>query len=106
MLNLSPRLCIVCYRGDVLHALTLLDEEEDINKVLKYFSYEHFYVIYCKVKVNPLLLMFASHQVVICCKIPDEYVCHLWRILPGEDARMQPKPDGFIICNFSCNSLP
>eukprot|EP00959_Pyramimonas_sp_CCMP1952_P087589 1832939-Pyramimonas_sp.AAC.1 len=22
--------------------------EEDINKVLKYFSYEHFYVIYCK----------------------------------------------------------
>ncbi|KAL3140589.1 hypothetical protein ABBQ32_005162 [Trebouxia sp. C0010 RCD-2024] len=35
-------------RGDLLHALTLLDEEEDINKVLKYFSYEHFYVIYCK----------------------------------------------------------
>ncbi|MBA0632807.1 hypothetical protein Godav_001483 [Gossypium davidsonii] len=24
------------------------DEEEDINKVLRYFSYEHFYVIYCK----------------------------------------------------------
>ena len=37
-------------RGDLLHALTLLDEEEDINKVLKYFSYEHFYVIYCKVR--------------------------------------------------------
>ncbi|XP_057417893.1 serine/threonine protein phosphatase 2A regulatory subunit B''beta-like [Lotus japonicus] len=28
----------------MLHA----DEEEDINKVLRYFSYEHFYVIYCK----------------------------------------------------------
>ncbi|KAL5730724.1 hypothetical protein ACHQM5_003518 [Ranunculus cassubicifolius] len=24
------------------------DEEEDINKVLRYFSYEHFHVIYCK----------------------------------------------------------
>ncbi|DBA83424.1 hypothetical protein WJX79_010649 [Trebouxia sp. C0005] len=35
-------------RGDLLHALALLDDEEDINKVLKYFSYEHFYVIYCK----------------------------------------------------------
>ena len=41
--------CWVAYRGDLLHALALLDEEEDINKVLKYFSYEHFYVIYCKV---------------------------------------------------------
>ena len=41
-------ICSYC-RGDLLHALTLLDEEDDINKVLKYFSYEHFYVIYCKV---------------------------------------------------------
>lgn len=36
-------------RGDLLTVLQQLDEEEDINKVLKYFSYEHFYVIYCKV---------------------------------------------------------
>eukprot|EP00873_Tetraselmis_striata_P045230 jgi/Tetstr1/465494/TSEL_000879.t1 len=35
-------------RSDLLEALNLLDEEEDINKILKYFSYEHFYVIYCK----------------------------------------------------------
>uniref|UniRef100_A0A061RTI5 Protein phosphatase 2 (Formerly 2A), regulatory subunit B n=1 Tax=Tetraselmis sp. GSL018 TaxID=582737 RepID=A0A061RTI5_9CHLO len=35
-------------RSDLLEALTMLDEEEDINKILKYFSYEHFYVIYCK----------------------------------------------------------
>ncbi len=28
--------------------LALLDEEEDINQVMDYFSYEHFYVIYCK----------------------------------------------------------
>lgn len=33
-----------------MQALTLLDEEEDVNKVLKYFSYEHFYVIYCKAR--------------------------------------------------------
>ena len=35
-------------RGDLLEALCQLDEEEDINKALRYFSYEHFYVIYCK----------------------------------------------------------
>ncbi|KAK9833451.1 hypothetical protein WJX81_006419 [Elliptochloris bilobata] len=35
-------------RGDLLAALRQLDEEEDVNKVLRYFSYEHFYVIYCK----------------------------------------------------------
>ena len=26
----------------------MIDEEEDINNVTDYFSYEHFYVIYCK----------------------------------------------------------
>ena len=71
--HLSLTACaLYAYRGDLLHALTLLDEEEDINKVLKYFSYEHFYVIYCKVKVNPSCLMFASHQVVIWHKFPSE----------------------------------
>jgi len=35
-------------RSDLQEALELLDSEEDINKILKYFSYEHFYVIYCK----------------------------------------------------------
>eukprot|EP00887_Chlorella_sp_A99_P001590 scaffold8.g1590.t1 len=35
-------------RGDLLQVLHQVDEEEDINKVLRYFSYEHFYVIYCK----------------------------------------------------------
>ncbi|GJN20857.1 hypothetical protein PR202_gb08286 [Eleusine coracana subsp. coracana] len=34
--------------GNLVSALQQLDEEEDINKVLRYFSYEHFYVIYCK----------------------------------------------------------
>nr|CAB3449166.1 unnamed protein product [Digitaria exilis] len=35
-------------RGNLLSALRHADDEEDINKVLRYFSYEHFYVIYCK----------------------------------------------------------
>ncbi|KAI5016485.1 hypothetical protein ZWY2020_006336 [Hordeum vulgare] len=35
-------------RGNLVAAMQQLDEEEDINKILRYFSYEHFYVIYCK----------------------------------------------------------
>ncbi|GMH11301.1 hypothetical protein Nepgr_013142 [Nepenthes gracilis] len=35
-------------RGNLIPAMQHADEEEDINKVLRYFSYEHFYVIYCK----------------------------------------------------------
>ncbi|KAH8248222.1 hypothetical protein KR038_007439 [Drosophila bunnanda] len=28
--------------------ISLLEEEEDINQIMAFFSYEHFYVIYCK----------------------------------------------------------
>ncbi|PIN10405.1 Protein phosphatase 2 regulatory subunit [Handroanthus impetiginosus] len=35
-------------RSNLIAAMQHADEEEDINKVLRYFSYEHFYVIYCK----------------------------------------------------------
>lgn len=35
-------------RGNLIAAMIHADEEDDINKVLRYFSYEHFYVIYCK----------------------------------------------------------
>ncbi|KAF9605694.1 hypothetical protein IFM89_018037 [Coptis chinensis] len=35
-------------RGNLIGAMQHADDEEDINKVLRYFSYEHFYVIYCK----------------------------------------------------------
>jgi len=35
-------------RSDLLEMLLRVEEEEDINRMLKYFSYEHFYVIYCK----------------------------------------------------------
>ncbi|RHY28035.1 hypothetical protein DYB32_006910, partial [Aphanomyces invadans] len=35
-------------RSNLVHAFNVVDEEEDINKVNAYFSYEHFYVLYCK----------------------------------------------------------
>ncbi|KAB7495502.1 Serine/threonine-protein phosphatase 2A regulatory subunit B'' subunit alpha [Armadillidium nasatum] len=35
-------------RSNLLQVISYLEEEEDINKITDYFSYEHFYVIYCK----------------------------------------------------------
>ncbi|XP_015365547.1 PREDICTED: serine/threonine-protein phosphatase 2A regulatory subunit B'' subunit alpha isoform X3 [Diuraphis noxia] len=35
-------------RSDLIRVIDLLEKEEDINQVTAYFSYEHFYVIYCK----------------------------------------------------------
>ena len=35
-------------KGRLLAALRALDAEDDVNRVTAYFSYEHFYVIYCK----------------------------------------------------------
>ncbi|RLN74573.1 hypothetical protein BBJ28_00015171 [Nothophytophthora sp. Chile5] len=35
-------------RSNLISAFNCVDEEEDINKVNSYFSYEHFYVLYCK----------------------------------------------------------
>jgi len=35
-------------RGDLIAALHEVEGEEDVNRCTRYFSYEHFYVIYCK----------------------------------------------------------
>lgn len=35
-------------KSNFLAVVSLLDEEDDINQITEYFSYEHFYVIYCK----------------------------------------------------------
>ncbi|KAI6648954.1 Serine/threonine-protein phosphatase 2A regulatory subunit B'' subunit alpha isoform X3 [Oopsacas minuta] len=35
-------------RSNLLPTIKLLELEDDINKITDYFSYEHFYVIYCK----------------------------------------------------------
>ncbi|XP_055853617.1 serine/threonine-protein phosphatase 2A regulatory subunit B'' subunit beta isoform X2 [Episyrphus balteatus] len=34
--------------SDLLEIIKLLEVEEDINQIMAFFSYEHFYVIYCK----------------------------------------------------------
>nr|CAG4649922.1 EOG090X00JH [Sida crystallina] len=34
--------------SNLLSTIRLLEEEEDINQITDFFSYEHFYVIYCK----------------------------------------------------------
>lgn len=57
-------------RGDLLEALHALDEEEDINRVLKYFSYEHFYVIYCKVLLHGFMVEYCRRTALVgsvCC---------------------------------------
>ncbi|CAG2183042.1 unnamed protein product, partial [Oppiella nova] len=35
-------------KSNFLQVVSLLEEEDDINQITDYFSYEHFYVIYCK----------------------------------------------------------
>ena len=45
--------------GRLLAALRALDAEDDVNRVTAYFSYEHFYVIYCKFWVR-LLFFFLK----------------------------------------------
>ena len=34
--------------SDLFSILNVVTNEEDINKVRQYFSYEHFYVLYCR----------------------------------------------------------
>ncbi|KAJ8310711.1 hypothetical protein KUTeg_012576 [Tegillarca granosa] len=35
-------------KSNFLQTLSILEEEDDINQITDFFSYEHFYVIYCK----------------------------------------------------------
>ena len=34
--------------SNLLSTIRLLEDEDDINQITDFFSYEHFYVIYCK----------------------------------------------------------
>lgn len=65
-------------KSDLFSSCMHVDEETDINKVYEYFSYEHFYVIYCKFfeldsdkdsKINKLDLLkyndFALNDIII-----------------------------------------
>ncbi|XP_078258188.1 serine/threonine-protein phosphatase 2A regulatory subunit B'' subunit beta [Rhinoraja longicauda] len=40
--------CSEIRKSNLLQNLALLEEEDDINQLTEFFSYEHFYVIYCK----------------------------------------------------------
>lgn len=40
--------CSDLRKSSFLQNVALLEEEEDVNQLAEYFSYEHFYVIYCK----------------------------------------------------------
>ncbi|XP_055476378.1 serine/threonine-protein phosphatase 2A regulatory subunit B'' subunit beta [Psammomys obesus] len=40
--------CAELRRSSFLQSVALLEEEPDINQLTEFFSYEHFYVIYCK----------------------------------------------------------
>ena len=48
-LSRSGKLSLREVRSSNLFAACMhVDEETDINRVIDYFSYEHFYVLYCK----------------------------------------------------------
>ncbi|KAM4731744.1 serine/threonine-protein phosphatase 2A regulatory subunit B'' subunit beta isoform 1-T1 [Anableps anableps] len=40
--------CSELRKSNFLQNVALLEQEEDVNQLTEYFSYEHFYVIYCK----------------------------------------------------------
>uniref|UniRef100_A0A8C7XJV3 Protein phosphatase 2 regulatory subunit B''beta n=1 Tax=Oryzias sinensis TaxID=183150 RepID=A0A8C7XJV3_9TELE len=40
--------CNELRKSNFLQNVVLLEQEEDVNQLTEYFSYEHFYVIYCK----------------------------------------------------------
>ncbi|XP_037343693.1 serine/threonine-protein phosphatase 2A regulatory subunit B'' subunit beta isoform X3 [Pungitius pungitius] len=40
--------CSELRRSNFLQNLALLEQEQDVNQLTEFFSYEHFYVIYCK----------------------------------------------------------
>ncbi|KAG7467082.1 hypothetical protein MATL_G00149540 [Megalops atlanticus] len=40
--------CSELRKSNFLQNVALLEEEDDVNQLTDYFSYEHFYVIYCK----------------------------------------------------------
>ena len=47
-LNIDLMVNVYVIRTVYFQTLSLLEDEDDINQVMDFFSYEHFYVIYCK----------------------------------------------------------
>ncbi|KAK8661339.1 hypothetical protein V6N13_052232 [Hibiscus sabdariffa] len=110
--------------GNLINAMLHADEEDDINKVLRYFSYEHFYVIYCKFweldtdhdflidKEN--LIRYGNHSLTyrivdrIFSQVPRKFTCKvegkmgyedfLYFILAEEDKSSEPSLEYWLKC--------
>lgn len=49
-------------QSDLIQVLQSVDQEEEINKITRYFSYEHFYVLYCRFwELGMVSQCIASH---------------------------------------------
>ncbi|GER33116.1 calcium-binding EF-hand family protein [Striga asiatica] len=111
-------------RSNLIAAMQHADEEEDINKVLRYFSYEHFYVIYCKFweldtdhdflidKEN--LIRYGNHALTyrivdrIFSQVPRKFTCNvegkmgyedfIYFILSEEDKSSEPSLEYWFKC--------
>eukprot|EP01031_Cornospumella_fuschlensis_P027516 gene27516-33235_t len=93
-------------RSNLFTACMHVDEETDINKVLDYFSYEHFYVLYCKffeldsdkdskiMKAD--LLKYGEHALSEC--IVDRIYQVGYRVF--SDAQWSGFPDGMAYQDF------
>ncbi|CAA0843109.1 Probable serine/threonine protein phosphatase 2A regulatory subunit Bgamma [Striga hermonthica] len=116
-------------RSNLIAAMQHADEEEDINKVLRYFSYEHFYVIYCKFweldtdhdflidKEN--LIRYGNHALTyrivdrIFSQVPRKFTCNvegkmgyedfIYFILSEEDKSSEPSLEYWFV--FKCIDL-
>eukprot|EP00753_Platysulcus_tardus_P006509 PLAT14261.1.p1 GENE.PLAT14261.1~~PLAT14261.1.p1 ORF type:complete len:646 (+),score=297.02 PLAT14261.1:29-1966(+) len=119
-------------RSDLLSAMHLLDEEDDINAVLRFFSYEHFYVIYCKFweldndhdfRISKEdLLRYDNHALTgkivervfeaspCPFRVPDKdkmgYQAFSYFLLAEEDKSTQRSLDfWFRVCDLDCNGI-
>ncbi|GMI88819.1 hypothetical protein like AT5G28850 [Hibiscus trionum] len=111
-------------RGNLIDAMLHTDEEDDTNKVLRYFSYEHFYVIHCKFweldtdhdslidKEN--LIRYGNHSLTyrivdrIFSQVPRKFTCtvegkmgyedFVYFILAEEDKSYEPSLEYWLKC--------
>eukprot|EP00897_Mesotaenium_endlicherianum_P010275 jgi/Mesen1/9276/ME000060S08713 len=117
-------------RSNLMAALQQVEEEEDINKILRYFSYEHFYVIYCKfweldsdhdfLIDKDDLLRYGNHALTyrivdrIFSQVPRKFTSKVegkmgyedfvWFILSEEDKSSEPSLEYWFKCvDMDCN---
>ena len=119
-------------RSDLVEVLFDLDQQEDVNLARNYFSYEHFYVIYCKfweldqdhdfLIARDDLLRYGQHALTSCvvdrifaecprkfrCQVPGMmcYEDFVWFILSEEDKTTEPSLSYWFRClDLACNGV-